>query len=153
MDWVGQQAANGVLEWWRNGWRDYWIDGWVDCWMLPLEGQPAGEFVAEIAGEGLVAEVFFTFEVLGKFQGVLADEPIAEAASFPFGEVLLGNRAGVEVGREEGLDLGEGVKPWQNGFGLVPIYGNDIWLHGVIGLIAVYFGWLHRDAVAATTAI
>jgi len=40
----------------------------------------------------------------------------------------------------------------QNGFGLVPIYGNDIWLHGAIGLIAVYFGWLHRDPVAATTA-
>ena len=39
-----------------------------------------------------------------------------------------------------------------NGFGFVPLYGNNIWLHGVIGLIAVYFGWLHRDPVAATTA-
>ena len=36
-----------------------------------------------------------------------------------------------------------------NGFGLVPLYGNDIWLHGLIGLVAVYFGWLHSDHVAA----
>lgn len=26
-------------------------------------------------------------------------------------------------------------------FGLVPIYGNDIWLHAVLGAIAAYFGF------------
>lgn len=37
-------------------------------------------------------------------------------------------------------------------FGLVPLFGNDIWLHAVLALIAGYFGWLHRDPVAATVA-
>ena len=27
-------------------------------------------------------------------------------------------------------------------FGLVPIYGNDVWLHLVLGAIAAYFGFL-----------
>ena len=30
-------------------------------------------------------------------------------------------------------------------FGLVPLYGNDIWLHAVLALVAAYFGWVHRD--------
>lgn len=41
------------------------------------------------------------------------------------------------------------VPALQTGFGLVPLYGNNIWLHGLIGLVAAYFGWLHRDAVAS----
>jgi hypothetical protein len=35
-------------------------------------------------------------------------------------------------------------------FGLVPIHGNDIWLHAVSALIAAYFGWMARDTVAQT---
>lgn len=30
-------------------------------------------------------------------------------------------------------------------FGLVPLYGNDIWLHALLALVAAYFGWVHRD--------
>lgn len=30
-------------------------------------------------------------------------------------------------------------------FGLTPLYGNDIWLHAVLALVAAYFGWIHRD--------
>ena len=30
-------------------------------------------------------------------------------------------------------------------FGLVPLYGHDIWLHAVLALIAAYFGWVHRE--------
>ena len=26
-------------------------------------------------------------------------------------------------------------------FGLIPIYGNDVWLHAVTAIIAAYFGW------------
>ena len=32
-------------------------------------------------------------------------------------------------------------------FGYVPLYGNDIWLHGVLALVAAYFGWVHRSPV------
>ncbi|HEY0013654.1 MAG TPA: DUF4383 domain-containing protein [Allosphingosinicella sp.] len=30
-------------------------------------------------------------------------------------------------------------------FGFVPIYGNDVWLHALLALVAAYFGWMHRD--------
>ena len=29
-------------------------------------------------------------------------------------------------------------------FGLVPIYGNDIWLHAGLAAVAAYFGFLHH---------
>ena len=28
---------------------------------------------------------------------------------------------------------------------LVPLYGNNIWLHGLLALVAAYFGWVHRN--------
>lgn len=31
-------------------------------------------------------------------------------------------------------------------FGLVPLYGNDIWLHALLAAVAAYFGFMHRDA-------
>ena len=30
-------------------------------------------------------------------------------------------------------------------FGLAPLYGNDVWLHAVLALVAAYFGWMHRN--------
>lgn len=29
-------------------------------------------------------------------------------------------------------------------FGYIPIYGNDVWLHAALALVAAYFGWMHR---------
>jgi hypothetical protein len=36
-------------------------------------------------------------------------------------------------------------------FGLIPIYGNDVWLHALLAIVGAYFGWVHREtrAVAA----
>jgi hypothetical protein len=34
-------------------------------------------------------------------------------------------------------------------FGLVPIFGNDVWLHIILAVPAAYFGFVHRDAVRA----
>ena len=31
-------------------------------------------------------------------------------------------------------------------FGFVPIYGNDVWLHALLALVAAYFGWMNRYA-------
>ena len=47
-----------------------------------LEGEPAGKLVSEIAGERLGAKGLVIFEVLDEFQGIAADEPVAEAAFF-----------------------------------------------------------------------
>lgn len=37
-------------------------------------------------------------------------------------------------------------------FGLTPLFGNDVWLHALLTLVAAYFGWLHRDAKAVSRA-
>jgi hypothetical protein len=34
-------------------------------------------------------------------------------------------------------------------FGLVPLYGGDVWLHALLALPAAYFGFMHRDNDAA----
>ena len=34
----------------------------------------------------------------------------------------------------------------QTTFGLIPIWGNDVWLHGLIALGAAYFGFVYRGA-------
>jgi hypothetical protein len=35
-----------------------------------------------------------------------------------------------------------GMLPMMNTtFGMIPIHGNDVWLHGFTALIAAYFGW------------
>lgn len=30
-------------------------------------------------------------------------------------------------------------------FGLVPLYGNDVWLHLALALVGAYFGWVNRS--------
>ena len=34
----------------------------------------------------------------------------------------------------------------QTGFGLIPLYAKDVWLHGLIALGGLYFGWTSQDA-------
>lgn len=29
--------------------------------------------------------------------------------------------------------------------GMIPLYGNDVWLHGITAVIAAYFGWRERS--------
>ena len=38
-------------------------------------------------------------------------------------------------------------------FGLVPLFGNDVWLHALTALIAVYFGWFAPTDVVATSPL
>jgi hypothetical protein len=36
----------------------------------------------------------------------------------------------------------------QEGFGYVPLYGKDVWLHGFLALVGAYFGWVNRSPPA-----
>jgi hypothetical protein len=36
-------------------------------------------------------------------------------------------------------------------FGLIPLYGADVWLHALLALVAAYFGWINRDTAADRT--
>ena len=53
---------------------------------------------------------------LEELGGVVLEEPVAEAALFPFGEVLFGDGATFEVGGEDGFDFRERVEPGENRF-------------------------------------
>jgi hypothetical protein len=33
-------------------------------------------------------------------------------------------------------------------FGLLPLYGNDTWLHLLLAVVAAYFGWVNRSPAA-----
>lgn len=33
-------------------------------------------------------------------------------------------------------------------FGLVPLHGNNVWLHAALALVGAYFGWVHRNPAA-----
>ena len=35
----------------------------------------------------------------------------------------------------------------ENLLGMVPLYGNDVWLHGALAIVAAYFGWVNRSPV------
>jgi hypothetical protein len=35
-------------------------------------------------------------------------------------------------------------------FGLIPIYGNDVWLHALLAIVAAYFGWVHREGTTVS---
>jgi hypothetical protein len=37
------------------------------------------------------------------------------------------------------------IEATQNTFGLAPLYGNDVWLHAAIAVVAAYFGFVHRN--------
>lgn len=37
-------------------------------------------------------------------------------------------------------------------FGLIPLFGNDIWLHAATALVAAYFGWVAPRQMADTGA-
>ena len=57
---------------------------------------------------------------------------------------------GIAIAFGEGCDDDTvlGVLPVTNTlFGMMPIYGGDVWLHGVTAVIAAYFGW--REPVRA----
>jgi hypothetical protein len=46
-----------------------------------------------------------------------------------------------------------GVIPATNTtFGLVPIYGHDIWLHALLAGVAAYFGFAYRQPVTSPAA-
>ncbi len=83
------------------------------------DGERGGE---EGGGGGGVARVILEgggllAEVGEPGAGLLELEPVGEAAAAPFGEVLFSDGAAVEVGGEDGLDLGEGIEPGEEGGG------------------------------------
>jgi hypothetical protein len=37
-------------------------------------------------------------------------------------------------------------------FGLITLYGHDVWLHALLAIIAAYFGWAPAHQVGGTVS-
>jgi len=72
--------------------------------------------------------VHILFGILGvvAFAGVVAPRVYAQIVAVSYGLLVV-------------LGL---LPATQTVFGLIPIYGNDVWLHLVLGAIAAYFGFM-----------
>lgn len=76
--------------------------------------------------------------------GLLAARSLSAAA-------LYGKVVGVSYGLLTILGLIPAAKLWTV-FGLVPIYGHDVWLHALIAAVATYYGFAphEREAIEDT---
>ena len=79
-------------------------------------GVDGGEVLGEASGDGLPELVGVGGKILGVAEEVTLDFPVHEAAGAPFAEVLLGEGVPGELLFEDGLNLGEGVEPGEEGF-------------------------------------
>jgi len=66
--------------------------------------------------------------------------------------LLSARSVGAARGYFRGVAIGYGlltilglIPATQTLFGLVPLHGNDIWLHAVLALAGAYFGFIHRE--------
>lgn len=71
--------------------------------------------------------------------------------------LLSAKSVGAARGYFRGVAIGYGllailglIPATQTLFGLVPLHGNDVWLHAVLALAGAYFGFIHRERVTDT---
>ena len=69
--------------------------------------------------------------------GLVAGRSLSAAA-------LYGKVVGVSYGLLAVLGLIPAAKLWTV-FGLVPIYGHDVWLHALIAAVATYYGFAPHE--------
>lgn len=117
------------------------IAGFVPGLSQPLhEGHPA---VTGNAGQLLglfpVNELHNAVHILFGLWGLAASRSLG-------GAVLYGRGVAIIYGV---LTIAGFVPSLQTLFGFVPLYGNDIWLHGLLALVGAYFGWVNRSPVTA----
>jgi hypothetical protein len=114
----------------------------------------AGFFVLNPAGPGSTGHTLTMNHGEGVLLGLFPVNTLHNAAHLLFGVWGLLGAASVGAARGyfRGVAIGYGLLtilgliPQTNTlFGLVPLHGNDIWLHAVLALAGVYFGFIHRE--------
>ena len=111
---AGDVAVEAVQE--VEAGEEVGVDGAFEGHFAQEHGVAGGDGVGQGVGELAVGEAGEFGGVGGEFAGVfeefLGGEPVEEAAIVPFGEVLGADGDAVEMFGENGLDFGEGVKPF-----------------------------------------
>ncbi len=113
------------------------IGGFIPGLSTPLhEGHP------EVMGNGVQAlglfpanEMHNIVHILFGIWGLAASRSLGQSVNYARGVAII-----------YAVLMVAGLIPNLNTmFGLVPLYGNDVWLHAVLALVAAYFGWVHRN--------
>jgi hypothetical protein len=114
----------------------------------------AGFFVLNPAGPGSTGGNLTMNHGEGVLLGLFPVNTLHNAAHVLFG--LWGLAASRTVGSARGYFRGVaigyglltilGLIPQTNTFfGLIPLHGNDVWLHAVLALVGAYLGFMHRE--------
>jgi len=114
----------------------------------------AGFFVLDPAGRGSTGGNLTMNHGEGVLLGLFPVNTLHNAAHLLFGVwgLLASRSVGGARGYFRGVAIGYGLLtvlgliPQTNTlFGLVPLHGNDVWLHAVLALAGAYFGFIHRE--------
>lgn len=113
------------------------IAGFVPGLMSPLHSEHPAVIGSggQLLGLFPVNELHNGIHILFGLWGLAASRSLASAVVYARGVAILYGFLTI-FGLIPNLDIM---------FGLVPLYGNDVWLHGAVALVAAYFGWAHRS--------
>ena len=117
------------------------FSGFIPGLVQPAHGAPA---LAVEANHGILMGLF-PVNILHNLVHVLIGVWGIVAYSSVSGARIYGRGLAVFYGLLAVLGL---ILATQTLFGLVPIYGNDVWLHAGSALVAAYFGWAATDTAA-----
>ena len=116
-----------------------------------------GFFVLDPAGPGSTGGNLTMNHGEGVLLGLFPVNTLHNVAHLLFGVwgLLSAGSVGAARGYFRGVAIGYGlltilglIPQTSTLFGLLPLHGNDVWLHAVLALAGVYFGFIHRERVA-----
>ncbi len=114
----------------------------------------AGFFLLDPAGPGSTGHNLTMNHGEGVLLGLFPVNTLHNVAHLLFGVwgLLSAGSVGAARGYFRGVAIGYGlltvlglIPQTQTLFGLVPLHGHDVWLHAVLALAGVYFGFIHRE--------
>jgi hypothetical protein len=116
------------------------LAGFVPQLLQPAEGGAIapGAHHALLLGMFPISPLHNVVHLLFGLWGLWASRDSAKALAYARG-VAIAYAALAVLGWVPGID---------DLFGLVPLYGNDFWLHSGLALVAAYFGWVNRSPAA-----
>jgi hypothetical protein len=106
----------------------------------PLIWPPQGEALAIDSPHGLLLSIFPVNAALNGAHILLGLGGLAAARSVS-GAMLYARGIAIVAALLAGMGMVPGLDDL---FGLMPLYGNDIWLHLGLAATAAYVGWAHR---------
>ena len=117
------------------------VAGFIPGLVQPLhEGHPAVQYNGgQLLGLFPVNTLHNAVHILFGLWGLLASRSLGGSVTYARGVAII-----YAVLTIAGL-----VPNLNSMYGLVPLYGNDIWLHALLAIVAAYFGWVNRNPANA----